>query len=281
MALDLQTALSQYGYTQALVDSNWELKAKFTQAVAEEWDSARFERELMTTMWYKNFSERQRAIEVQRTTDPATWAATLDNKTRQISTLANRLGLSGVDAAYWAKAALQWEWDESTLQTILVDSANQRGVSGGLTGAMGEAENHIKNTWANYGLDISDATLAQWSKEIIAGRQTLGGLDNEARNYAKKTYAAFADQLDAGMTMREIADPYMQTMANTLELSGGAVSLKDPHVKRALQGTNGQPLAMWEFERSLKDDARWQSTKQAKNETYAVLDQVGKDWGFL
>jgi hypothetical protein len=281
MPLDMNTALSQYGYTQALVNSNPELKAKFEQAVREEWDSARFDREIKSTGWYQTLTERQRQIAVQRSTDPATFAQTVANKRSQIEALSARLGLSGVGHQWWAEAALLYEWDDQVLQTKLIDAHSARGVSGGFTGLIGEAENHIKQTWAQYGLDISDATVAQWSKEIAAGRQTLGGLDNEARNYAKKSYPAFAAQLDSGMTLADIASPYMQTMANTLELSGGAVSLKDPFIKKALQGTNGQPLAMWDFERQLKDDARWQFTKQAKDETYAVLQQVGQDWGFL
>lgn len=281
MALDMQAALNQYGYVAQLAAVNNEIATKLNEAVANEWDSARFERELMTTNWYKTLTERQRAIDVQRVTDPATWTTTLNNKAALVANLANRLGLSGVDARWWAEASLLWEWDDNDLQTKLIDANQSRGVSGGSTGIIGEAENHIRTTWSQFGLDISDATLAQWSKEIAAGRQTLGGLDNEARNYAKQTYPAFAAQLDSGMNMQQIADPYLQTMANTLELSGGTLSLKDPSIKKALQGSNGQPMAMWEFERALKNDARWQYTKQAKNETYGVLEQVGKDWGFL
>lgn len=281
MALDMQTALSQYGYVAQLANMNPDIKATLDRAVAEEWDSARFERELMNTGWYKSLSERRRAIEVQKATDPATWNQTLGNKAQQISVLATRMGLPGVDAQRYAQIALENEWTDDQLREFIADTGKFFYADGALGGEAGELETYVRKTFQSYGLPLSDGSAIAWSKDILAGRKTTGGMVNEARNWAKKAYPPFADQLDSGMTMLDIADPYMQTMANTLELSGGAVKLSDPHVKRALQGKDGQPLAMWEFERSLKDDARWQSTKQAKNETYATLQQVGADWGFL
>jgi hypothetical protein len=71
-----------------------------------------------------------------------------------------------------------------------------------------------------------------------------------------------------------------------LELPGTQIDFaKDPSIKKALQYKDpktGQPQVkpLWQFERELKDDSRWQYTKQAKNETYAILQQVGQDWGF-
>lgn len=280
MPLDMATAMTQYGYVSELAKTNPEIKATLDRAVREEWDSARFDRELQNTGWYRSLSERKRQVEVQRATDPASWNAAVQLKAHQVALMGQRLGLTGVGAHYWAETALANDWDEGTLQAFLVDAHGGRMVAGGFTGGLGEVENHIRRTWAQYGLDITDGFAHYLVKETAAGRQTLGGLDNEAKNYAKHAYPGFGEQLERGMTMQDIASPYIQTMANTLELSGN-VSLKDPSIKRALQGENGQPMAMWQFERTLKDDARWQNTKQAKDETYAVLQQVGQDWGFL
>lgn len=282
MALDLATAMTQYGYVSELAKTNPEIQAKLNQAVAEEWDSARFDREIRSTQWFQSRTEQQRQIAVQKATDPATYNNTLLQKQNEVYLAANRMGLSGVNAWEVATLALENGWSDNVLQGWLADKYRAATTaSGGWTGSAGEIESHIRQTWADYGLTISDATVGTYTTAVLAGRNTLGGVDNEARNYAKAAYPPFAQQLDSGLNMQQIADPYMQTMANTLELSATSVKLSDPAIKRALQGTDGKPLAMWDFERQLKDDARWQETKQAKNETYSVLQQVGKDWGFL
>jgi hypothetical protein len=70
-------------------------------------------------------------------------------------------------------------------------------------------------------------------------------------------------------------------MAATLEISDKDVKLSDSYIKKALEGANGERTPLWQFEKMLKDDPRWDKTKQARNETYDLLAQVGKDWGFV
>lgn len=287
MALDFQQALDQYGFVGLLAKSNPELSPLFKKAVDQEWNSARFERELANTPWWKRLSERKRSIAVMRSTDPATWKTTFDSKRSEVSALAQRMGLK-VDSNIWAQQALENDWDEAALRAALTYDPRTKNsfsvVNGGLTGEAGQIEGQVKETYAAYGLPVSQTRVQQVAQAVMGGRNSIDGIVNETRNLAKKQYSQFAQEIDAGMTIREIADPYVQTMANVLETPDSEITLNDAFVRKALQhkGADGKPAAMplYEFERQLKDDPRWGQTKQAKNETYALLQQLGKDWGF-
>lgn len=283
MPLDFETALSQYGYVGQMAAQNPELRPLLDQATREEWDSARFQRELSNTGWFQGRSERQREIDRLKAVDPGEWNAKLTNQRALIFRIATSMGIREVpNLDGVAQFALSWDFTEADIREWLLDysGANLADSFGGFTGEAGEIEAEIERAYADYGLPITQQAVGYIAREILTGKQTTGGVTNSARNAAKQAFPTFAEQLDQGLTMRQIAEPFVATMANTLELSDTNLGLNDPHIKRALQGKDGKPLSLWEFERTLKDDARWQTTKQARNETYAVLQQVGQDWGF-
>lgn len=277
----MDEALDMYGYVVLIARSNPELKKLLDKAAKEEWDSARFEREMMNTSWYKTHDERRRAIALQKATDPSTWKQTLANKTTAVASLAAQMGIQ-INVDYWAERALENSWDDATLRAIIFNNGRNPKLTGG--GEAAEVENFVRETYANYGFDLSPEKLRTYQEQILSGRNTTGGIENLVKNQAKKVYSQYADELDAGMTIRDIAEPYMQTMANTLEVPATSLDLRDKYIKKALgfQASDGKPgvKPLWQFERELKDDPRWQYTKQARDETYAVLQQVGQDWGF-
>lgn len=285
MALDMETALSQYGLVGLYAKNNPEINTILSRAIQGEWDSARFERALWDTRWWKTMTEQHRLLDVQRVTDPATFKTTVDNKIAEVRGLAGRLGLS-VDANHWAQIALRNGWDTATLQMYLVTDKRNKllTVQGGLTGQAGEVEGHMRQLHQLYGVPLSGTRIREVVGEILAGTNTIGGVENELRIAAKNMYPQYAAEIDSGRTMMDIAQPYIRTMAATLEVPETTLDLNDKFVKSALtyRDSSGKttPQPLWEFERTLKNDPRWQRTKQAHNETYAVLDQIGSDWGF-
>ena len=286
MALDMETALSQYGLVGLYAKNNPEINTVLSRAIQGEWDSARFERELWNTRWWKTMTEQHRLLDVQRVTDPATYNATISNKKMEVKALAARLGLS-VDYNHWAQIALRNGWDTATLQQYLVtDSRNKLvTVNGGFTDQAGEVEAQMRTLYQLYGIPGPPKESMQRAVQgILSGMQTVGGLENEIRNRAKGLYPQYAAELDQGKTMMDLAQPYIRTMAQTLEMAEPTLDINNNYIKGALmyRDASGKqmPQPLWEFERTLKNDARWQNTKQAHNETYAILDQIGSDWGF-
>jgi hypothetical protein len=281
MPLDMQEALDQYGFVGTLAKQHPELKGLLAQAVKGEWNSARFERALQDTKWYKALSERKRQVALLKTTDPATWKANLANKTTELTSLASRMGVK-INAAYWAERALENDWDEASLRAIVMTNYDPR-MTG--SGEAKEIEAQLRETYTAYGMPVSADKVDDFKRQIMAGRNTIGGIQQAVITAAKKHYSQFAEEIDAGLSIRDIADPFVQTMANTLEISPTDIGLSDKYIKQALSArdSSGKPatMSLSEFERQLKNDARWGRTKQAKDETYSVLQQVGQDWGFL
>jgi hypothetical protein len=92
--------------------------------------------------------------------------------------------------------------------------------------------------------------------------------------------------LDQGMTVKQIASPYMQSYSQLLETDVDAVDMHDPLIQQALQGTpdkQGQVAmkTVYEFEKSLRKDSRWLGTKNAKTEMTNAAMGMAKDWGLV
>jgi hypothetical protein len=54
--------------------------------------------------------------------------------------------------------------------------------------------------------------------DIQAGTDTIDGFENVIKARAKAQFPHLANQIDAGMTVRDIADPYIASYAQTLEV---------------------------------------------------------------
>jgi hypothetical protein len=286
VALDLQTALSQYGLVGLYAKNNPEINRVLQAAIAGEWDSARFERSLWDTNWWKTLNETRRALDVMRVTDPATYAQQINNKKAEVGRIASGLGFA-VDTAAWAKRALENGWDLATLQQAMVDGNAhnlKKSGAGSFTGQAGEIETMVREMYSAYGLPLTEERIRQVAVGVLSGRHTMGGIEAETRAQARKLYPQFADEIDSGLSVLDIASPYIQTMAATLEMPETYFNLANTQIKQALEykdPTTGKQTTkpLWMFERELKEDPRWQRTKAARNDTYAILEQIGQDWG--
>jgi hypothetical protein len=285
LALDLTTALNQYGFVGDLANSVPELKGIFAQAAREEWDPARFQRAVMDSGWWKSMPESARFLATQSVTDPSTYAQSLNNAASKIRIIAEQMGRGGGDWFALARESLINNYDDDQVRWLVsmrvAGTPFQDGVP---TGQAGQIQGHLKQVAGNYGVPVTDKWISDALIRIQAGIDSLDGYENVLRARAKAAFPQFADQIDTGMTVRDIADPYISTMANTLEVSETELDLNDQSVRRALSqkqpdGTMGS-MPLWEFERSLKDDARWDKTKQARTQAFETIAQVGRDFGF-
>ena len=118
-----------------------------------------------------------------------------------------------------------------------------------------------------------------WGAEVAVANATndqeLPGVayNTSAKNYiqslAASKYVALKDRIMAGESVRQIADPYMQSYAKLLEVDRENVKLDDPLIQRALQARDakGKPTTqtVYDFEQTLRNDARWRKTDNARD----------------
>lgn len=84
--------------------------------------------------------------------------------------------------------------------------------------------------------------------------------------------------LAQGIDLDTIYSPYKSTMASTLELNPNDIQLNDPTLRMALGPE--KEMSIFDFQRMLKKDNRWQYTNNAKEEISQSVQKVLQDFGF-
>lgn len=241
--------------------------------------------------WESTIAKAQRAgvdVDVVLATDAlnnpdvAASAQSLANIVRSVQRTATKYGisLSDSEAKNLAAQSIKQGWDAATLG----EEVARKGRVEGITGESAKAIDDLREYANAYGIKYNDEWYANATKAVLEGRESLDTFQNTIRDVAKSRYSGFASQIDAGLTTKQAASPYIQSMASILELDPNAVNLDDPTISKALTGVNeqGAPTVMplWQFERDLKKDTRWRYTKNAQDELLGTGMQVLKDLGF-
>lgn len=280
---------SDYGFALAFMRSDPELWKLFNQAVKGTWDTNRFIAKLRDTKWFKTHSANVRNAIMQETADPATYTANVDQMFSTVKDTWGRLfGTQDMDDKQlrtWAETAHRMGWSEAQLIDRMTAGINFQKLltKKDLGGTAAEAESQLKQLGSAYGIDLGDNWYAAQVKKIVTGSDNISGIQNQIQELAKKEYAAFADQIDSGSTVAEIADPYVQKMASLLELNPNDVTVKDKMIQAALKQRTpeGKPAALnlADFGDMVRKDKRWQYTdnarEQVSNLTQSLLSSFG------
>lgn len=135
------------------------------------------------------------------------------------------------------------------------------------------------------GIRLPNDFIKRKAEQIATGKVTEDELRNHMVNkFVARAYPTLAEDVKAGMTVRDAAAPYIASYAALLEVPESQVDLQDPMLKQALQHTNdkGEPadLPIWKFEEALKKDKRWQYTDNAWEEVGSQAYEVMKMFGY-
>ena len=152
--------------------------------------------------------------------------------------------------------------------------------------AAGEAANTInelKTKAAEYGILYGSDWYNQSTRKILTGEIDQDTIDQQIRDLAKSQFPTLSAQIDEGYTVKQIASPYIQSMAAILEIDPTTIGLQDLTIKQALTGVDmdGKPTTkpLWMFEQDLRKDPRWNYTKNAQETTMGVARRVLQDFG--
>jgi hypothetical protein len=278
----------QYGFVSSFLNSNKELKKLFQDAVSGGWSADKFQAKLRNTKWWKSHSKDEREWLLQLKADPATAKQEMSQAKVKIKQLANQMGMvmtkdiqKYLDKAAYNMVALGW--DESQLRYYLGQYVSFKGET--LQGEGGEAINEMREYAYSMGVQLGDTWYTDRARNILRGVATIQDYKSEIMNKAKASFPQWTKQIEAGQSVADIASPYMQSMAQILELPQGSVNLFDSTIKKALNYTNPGNLQkeakpLWQFENELRSDPRWKKTKNAQDSLFQVGHQVLADFGF-
>jgi hypothetical protein len=301
-----QGFLDNYGVQAALIDSDPSLQKLFKDAMDGKWDKAKFQSQFINTSWAKNHSSTWQNSQTAMTSAPGDYAQSYNRMREYLARTAVSMGETitpeqigpeikpNADGSYpplknngsLAEWALQQSWGKGVDEAAIKQHIAQVGkinltLPGGAAGAF---MSDIKTLANDYGLNSLTTNDSRWLSEnaqaFLLGKKDYNTVKQEAIEMAKNNYKPYSAQLDAGVSLRAIATPYLNTLSNLLEVPIDSIDLSSPTgygkmVSNALMGsdpTNPAPMTLNEFETQIKQDPRWASTNNARD---TVMGGVG------
>jgi hypothetical protein len=151
-----------------------------------------------------------------------------------------------------------------------------------LGGAAGGALAQLKATAAANGLDFDTqfGNQAQtWLAKILQG-ESPETFKNAIRQIAKTGYQnvpQVSSLLDLGVDLETIYAPYKNVMASILEINPQTIGLNDKTLRSAI---GEKEMTIYDWERALRKDPRWQYTNNARQEVSGIGLNVLQQLGF-
>lgn len=288
-SLDPKQLAEQYGYAAAMLNAYPELRDLFKNAIKNGWDKDRatFQAHLQNTKWWKTHSQSERDYITLGYTDKATANQKYDQAYVHVQQVAEQLGVTSskvkkqLGIAAYNLAAKGWNDEQlrNYLGTYVIFDTSKGYHPGG------EGEQHYDSLMQysySMGIKNSGHWYADWVRRIVRGLATEDDVKAEIRKQAKAHYGRYATQIDGGQTISDLAQPYVQSMQNILEINPGSISMFDGTIQKALtykQNGAATTKPIWQFEQELRNDPRWKRTKNAQDSSMAIAHQVLRDFG--
>lgn len=149
-----------------------------------------------------------------------------------------------------------------------------------LEGDAGAYQDTLLKYADDMGLMKGRREINSYVKEIIGAGRSIDDVASDMRKQAGVLYSNFADRLNADpkLTVRDLVNPYLQVMADTLEIDPNTVKLTDSTIQNAISGTKLRSLS--EFQTDMRNDPRFATTKTAKRESVDFAQSLLRSFGF-
>lgn len=284
--LSAEELAATYGWAYGFLKSHKELRGLFDDAVKDSWSADKFQAKLRNTKWWKENSDTMRQAAAEKATDPATYNAKVQAAKVQVMQLAGEMGaaIPSKKLGKIAEQMIKTGMDEALLRNTLGAYITFQEKGGTLRGAAGQYEHAIREFAYQQGVKLDKQTVKNQAQLIGRGVATEQDFKNQIVGQAISMFPSYKAQLEAGQTMMDIASPYIQMMADDLEIPYTRVDLGDPLIKRALNGVDqqGKPVGMDQvtFQQMIRSDPRWGRSQKAQDSAFTVGLKVLKDMGF-
>ena len=261
--IDYAAELNAVKTTDPALFARKQEKALYDSAIAAaKGDPAKIATINATTAYGRGLTDIKAAIESLRL------AAGAEISDAEIATIAQEAYDKGLDR------------EKNTLNKF-IDSKFKFGATAA-KGEAGKAVTALTKVAAANGLDLQKAfgsQLPNWLAAINKG-ESVDTFAKQIREVAKIGMPEkIAKLIDQGIDLDTIYSPYKNIMANTLEINPETINMNDPVLRSAITAESEVPL--YQFERQLRQDNRWQYTNQAKSEVANATQQILKDFGFM
>ena len=150
-----------------------------------------------------------------------------------------------------------------------------------LGGAIGADLTALRATARSNGFDLDTSfgsSINDWLQRLAKG-ESIETFKNTIRGAAKLGLPdKVANLLDQGLDLKDIYAPYRNVMASVLEVAPDSINLDDKTLRMAIGPE--KEMSIYDFQRSLRKDPRWQYTDNARQESSDSVLKVLRDFGF-
>jgi len=211
---------------------------------------------------------------VRATADNVTPGASATDISKTVSNILTTQYPSYFDANQYAK---DFAWSKINFK----DSATAGGKA---LDALTKARQIVDDSGAD---TLSEAETQKYAKQIGMGTLTEDGFKAILNNkYAILSYPQFAERLrdTPGITVKDLAQPYINKMAKELELDPGSIELNNQHLQKALRpdGTAGKApsMSLSDFQTYLRNTKEWEKTSAANDAARSAATALGRAFGY-
>lgn len=304
-----------YNLPDYIFTANPALKDILVKAVDEGWDDARFLAAAQQTPWWQQNSAsirtriidkakydelRGQGLDVSKT-DYALDANTIK---RRIKDIAQRKGAKLSEEQLDSLTAQAYsgflENDTTALVQLIAPYIGKvpiilKGAEGITSTYSGEAlQNYqtLQNIARQNGFKLTDIlpkvselTAGGNLEDAVLRKLALGELDVNAIAQNARLLAAAGqpqyvrDLLNQGYDLADVYAPYRDAMSKALEISPDQIELSDPTLRMGISDKGD--INLYDYQKMLRNDTRWQYTKQARDEVAGATRQILQDFGFM
>ena len=159
-----------------------------------------------------------------------------------------------------------------------LDALKAKKVTAEASAAQGVRQDLTRTALAN-GLKLDEDQIVNFESRLKAG-EDIDAIKSTIRKTAALGMPDSVKQIvDSGVDLSTVYSPYRSILAQTLELNPNSITLNDPTLRMAI-GPDKE-MSLYEYQRSLRKDNRWQYTEQARSEASDIATTVLRDFGFM
>ena len=159
-----------------------------------------------------------------------------------------------------------------------LDALKAKKVTAEASAAQGVRQDLTRTALAN-GLKLDEDQILNFERRLKAG-EDIDAIKSTIRKTAALGMPDSVKQIvDSGVDLSTIYSPYRSILAQTLEINPNSITLDDPTLRMAI-GPDKE-MSLYEYQRSLRKDNRWQYTEQARSEASDIATTVLRDFGFM
>lgn len=256
------------------------------RAATDQMTAVELQGELHKTDWWQTSWADVRTLEVLKGTDPAEYNKRWWQTAGEVSDVLAELGIKSDKHNLVQMVTDEWlkygkdDWQLFNIVGGLIGKDHSLVTS---EGTLAAKTAQYRELAASQLMEFDDTMLTKWAISEWRGTDDPDAIRNRITQKAIANYGHLEEELKRGLTVREIASPLLNQVANilevnpeTLDLNGkwrALVDFRDPDTGKKRTLTN------WEAELMARGQEDFQYTKGARNEASELAVRLLEDMG--